>query len=105
MPAPDSAAELARLTPSEVLDRLLPSVERVLPGTRAAVQRARVTYFHDGNPLFYPGYLQHLDAFPADLFSDRIQLAGDYLVGPTVEGAVRSGAHAAANLLKRLHSE
>ncbi|MGH7466819.1 MAG: protoporphyrinogen/coproporphyrinogen oxidase [Longimicrobiales bacterium] len=99
MPAPDESGALAQLGPSEVFDRLMPAVERVLPGTLSAVLRARVTYFPEGNPVFYPGYVRRLEAMNTNLLPHGVALAGDYLVAPTVEGAVRSGVAAAERLL------
>jgi protoporphyrinogen/coproporphyrinogen III oxidase len=104
LPAPDQARSLSTLAPNEVLDRLLPDVERILPGTRLAISRARVTYFPEGNPVFYPGYIRHLQRFRPELLPERTALAGDYLVAPTVEGAVRSGIQAADRLLEDFKS-
>ena len=42
-----------------------------------------------------PADLEHLRNFDPDTLPARIALAGDYLVAPTVAGAVRSGLHAA----------
>jgi protoporphyrinogen oxidase len=68
------------------------------------VLRARVTFFPEGNPVFYPGYLRHLNSFAAGHLRKGIELAGDYLVAPTVEGAVRSGVAAANRLLEAFKS-
>jgi oxygen-dependent protoporphyrinogen oxidase len=104
IPAPEQAQRLSATSPVRILDQLLPAVERVLPGTRAAVSRARVTYFPEGNPIFYPGYIHHLKNLRAELLPDRVALAGDYLVAPTVEGAVRSGINAADRLMASFRS-
>jgi oxygen-dependent protoporphyrinogen oxidase len=98
MPAPERAAALVSQSPAQVLDRVLPVVERVLPGTRSAVLRARLTTFPEGNPVFYPGYVRHLQTMRPELLPGGVALAGDYLVAPTIEGAVRSGRAAAVQI-------
>jgi predicted NAD/FAD-dependent oxidoreductase len=98
-PAPDLSAQAVEAEPEEVVQWVLPAVERALPGAAAAVDRARVYRFPDGYTNFYPGYLRHLGRFDAGEVPARVFLAGDYLVSPTVEGAVLSGSRAAARLL------
>ncbi len=103
MAAPEHAAEMASLDPDEMLSRCLPAVERIFPGVRGLIMRARVTSFPEGNTIFYPGYVRHLRGFDPDAVPARCALAGDYLVAPTVEGAVRSGGAAAARVLSRIN--
>jgi protoporphyrinogen/coproporphyrinogen III oxidase len=102
LPAPGSGEQLIDLEPSEVLDHLLPGVERALPGTRSAVLRARTTRLNAGYTIFYPGYLRHLQKFASRPLPANLALAGDYLCAPTVEGAVRSGEAAADRLLQAI---
>lgn len=83
------------------VERMIAAVERVLPGTRKRITRAKLYRHPVGYPVFYPGYLKHLRRFPADSLPRGIALAGDYLVGPTVEGALRSGERAADAVLRR----
>lgn len=102
--APDAAADLADASPREVLDALLPDLRRALPGVESSITRARVYRWTEGHCQFYPGYLGRLAAFrgggiEGDL---AIALAGDYLLSPTVEGAVATGEQAAERLLGRL---
>ncbi len=87
--------------PEEALEVLLPAVERALPWIRGRVVRARRYRFPEGGALFYPGYLRHLARFEPGWLPARLALAGDYLVAPTVEGAVRSGLLAARRLQAR----
>jgi oxygen-dependent protoporphyrinogen oxidase len=82
-------------------ERMIAAVERVLPGTRERITRAKLYRHQLGYPVFYPGYLKHLRRFPADSLPRGIALAGDYLVGPTVEGALRSGERAAEAVLRQ----
>lgn len=94
-PAPSVAEEIAALAPRDALERLLPSIEAVIPGLKAQIERARLYRIPDGYSLFPPGYLTHLRGFDTGQLPSRIGLAGDYLVAPTVEGAVASGRTAA----------
>jgi oxygen-dependent protoporphyrinogen oxidase len=98
-PAPPAAAELFDATPQAVVDALGPALEAAFPGIGARIERARVYPFEDGYTLFAPGYLQHLQRFDPGWLPGHLALAGDYLVAPSVEGAVRSGQRAAARLL------
>ncbi|MEX2281981.1 MAG: NAD(P)/FAD-dependent oxidoreductase [Gemmatimonadota bacterium] len=99
IPAPEQATVLSALEPPALLERCLPMVERVIPGVRSLVVRARMTAFPEGYTIFYPGYVKHLRSFKPEVVPARCALAGDYLVAPTVEGAVRSGAAAANRVL------
>ena len=83
------------------VERMIAAVERVLPGTRKRITRTKLYRHPVGYPVFYPGYLKHLRRFPAAALPRGIALAGDYLVGPTVEGALRSGERAAESVLRR----
>lgn len=98
-PEPDTAGRLCRATPGEALDALLPAVERTLPGVRGRILEARHYPIPDGVPRPYPGYLGHMRTFDPGALPAGLALAGDYLVAPTVEGAVRSGVRAADRLL------
>lgn len=90
--------------PELAVERMVNAVERVLPGTRNRIIRAKLYRHEDGYPLFYPGYLRHLRNFPVTAQVNKVVLAGDYLVGPTVEGAMRSGERAARHLLDQLRA-
>lgn len=99
-PAPSVAPRVAEMDAEAVADLLIPALEQALPGIGARVTRARVYRFPDGSVQFYPGYLEHLRRFDEAWLPARLALAGDYLVSPTVEGAVRSGLAAAARVLR-----
>jgi oxygen-dependent protoporphyrinogen oxidase len=100
-PAPTLARELASAEPTVVVERMLPAIDMVFPGIRSRVLRARVHRISEGYTVFWPGYLEHLLRFNADWLPRTLVLAGDYLVSPTVEGAVISGRRAASLLLRR----
>ncbi len=95
------AANAALVAAGEAaVTRMVDTVERVFPGTAQHIMRAKLYRHVEGYPVFYPGYLRHLRKFPANALPPGIRLAGDYLVAPTVEGAVRSGERAADALLR-----
>ena len=99
--APGANEELIN-APEMAVTRMIDAVEQVLPGTRSMIARAKLYRHADGYPLFYPGYLRHLRSFPLTAQTKRVMLAGDYLVAPTVEGAIRSGARSAQHLYDQL---
>lgn len=98
VPTPGEGVQWASLEPRAVLDRALPHLDRVLPGVRERIVEARLVRLPAGGFVPYPGYLTRLASFPEDALPDRVALAGDYLVAPTVEGAVRSGMAAAGRV-------
>lgn len=98
-PAPGTGAPLVGADPRAVVDALLPAVDAAIPGMRKAIVRAKSYAFPEGYTAFYPGYLRHLQSFEERWLPGNVALAGDYLVAPTVEGAVLSGRRAAARLL------
>ena len=102
LPAPAHAAGFMQMQPEQVLDALLPRIEAAFPRIRDHITRARTTSFEHGYTVFYAGYLKHLAAFRAIEMPGRLALAGDYLVAPTVEGAVRSGEQAARRITQFL---
>lgn len=50
--------------------------------------------------IFAPGHFRQLDQLVPSRPQGRVVLAGDYLVSPTVEGAVLSGERAAAEVMR-----
>ena len=83
---------------------MTPEIERLVPETRGAVERARVFRFDEGTPLATPGFVAHRAAGRALASSlpHRVALAGDYLTMPIVEGAVASGEQAAEHIVRHL---
>lgn len=94
-PAPEVAERVAEAGSEDALEILLRPLESVVPGLRARVKRGRVYPMPEGHSLFPAGGLRHRAEFTPALLPLGIWLAGDYLVSPTVEGAVRSGSAAA----------
>lgn len=102
LPSPALAPRMAEAEPQAVADALLPAIEQVFPKLGDRVVRAKAYRFTEGYTEFGPGHLRHIRAFQDAWLPRNIALAGDYLVAPTVEGAMRSGERAAAHLMKRL---
>ncbi|HSH46891.1 MAG TPA: FAD-dependent oxidoreductase, partial [Longimicrobiales bacterium] len=94
VPAPRRAESWANGSPQEVLADAMATLDRVLPGARDRVAEARRVRLA-GGVIPYPGYLGELARWESGTLPSRLALAGDYLVAPTVEGAVRSGVAAA----------
>lgn len=101
VPAPDRAESWAAAEPRSVAEEAVPVLERLLPGTRERIVEARLVRLPAGGFVPYPGYLRHLARYDGSGLPPGVALAGDYLVAPTVEGAVRSG-YRAADRISRL---
>lgn len=98
IPTPMVMDQIMSAEPRVALEMILPAVEEVYPGIRSKIKRARVFTFPAGRASFYPGYLSHLSVYDPTWSGPHIALAGDYLIAPTVEGAVRSGFRSARSL-------
>jgi monoamine oxidase len=94
--APSAGAE--QLTDDELADRLLADAQRLHPELAGQVTE-RIVMRHDPyTPTFGPGSIRRLAAAREALPADRVDLAGDHLAAPWVEGAIRSGQLAAARI-------
>lgn len=102
--ATNAADRLAGTDANGVARALLPEIARVLPRVESAIVEARVYRWRDGWTLFPPGSLGRLPTLRSIAYdaAPRVAFAGDWLVAPTVEGAVASGRAAAERLLSRL---
>jgi len=98
-PAPRAAAEIAAASPETVVDRLLPALETLLGPLGSSIVAAKVYRHEPGYTQVWPGYLRHLASWDPSRVPPHVEVAGDWRVAPTVEGAVRSGEAAAAALL------
>lgn len=95
--SPDASPALLE-QPERAVDRMIAAAQHVFPGLRGTITRAKLYRHPYGYPIFYPGYLKHLRKFPTEALPPNVRLAGDYLVSPTVDGALRSGDRAARAL-------
>ncbi len=94
-PAPAVAERAAAAPAGAVVDGVLEALGRAYPQLREHVTRARVNRVSAGTTVFGPGHFAHVARLDPGWLGPRLALAGDYLVAPTVEGAVRSGLAAA----------
>jgi protoporphyrinogen oxidase len=103
-PAPEAVRLFVDSPPEQVLAAALPDLERVFPGIRSRIRRAKLYRWPLGGPVFYPGYLGHLQTFrQGGVEGDgRIAFAGDYLMIPSFEGSAASARQAAERLLARI---
>jgi len=94
--------------PDEIIEKeLLGSLQRLHPGTSSAVSFSTVWRHRRALPSFDVGRYREIAGFRAvqrDLRAEgrRLYFAGDYLVGPSLEGAVTSGFRAADQVLADL---
>jgi protoporphyrinogen/coproporphyrinogen III oxidase len=95
VPAPEVGERWAEAEPPAALEVALPVVEAVLPGARERIVEARLVRLRGSAFVPAPGHFERMARLGDAGLPARIALAGDYLVAPTVEGAVRSGIAAA----------
>lgn len=101
---PDVAPRLVDADPQLILDAMIADLVLAFPGIDRMVERARLYRWRTGNPIFYPGYLQRLGEFRRGGVEGhgRVTVAGDYLYGASVEGAVTAGTLAAERMMRRI---
>lgn len=97
MSAPGASAELIA-NPEAGVQRMIKALDAALPRTSEKIARVKLYRHAHAYPVFYPGYLKHLRSFDKLKLPRGVQLAGDYLVAPTIEGALRSGQRAVDRL-------
>ena len=75
------------------------------PGLDLEVDARRILRWSPYMPAFPAGRARELAAFRASLAPGPVQLAGDYLYGPMMEGAVHAGQEAAARVIDYLNAD
>jgi oxygen-dependent protoporphyrinogen oxidase len=98
-PAPARAAALLAGPPDEIPGEVLSALDHAFGGVSADALVVKAWRHPEGHTRFWPGYIRHLQSFREEWLPRRVALAGDYLVAPTVEGAVVSGERAAGLLI------
>lgn len=102
-PRLDGKASLLFASDAEVIDVCVRDIEPEFPGIKDAVNNAYVFRWNNALPRFPVGYFRGLREFLNARVSGRIELAGDYIGGPCIEGAVASGNCAARRIFLAVH--
>jgi protoporphyrinogen/coproporphyrinogen III oxidase len=100
LPAPAAVAELMAQDDDVVASELLRDLDAAVPGLARRMTAWRVFRFESAYTLFEPGHVRRLQRFDAAWLPPNVALAGDYLMAPSVEGAVRSGLRAGRRLTR-----
>jgi protoporphyrinogen/coproporphyrinogen III oxidase len=98
VPTPSTGEWWSEAEPARVVESAMPTLETVLPGIRARILEARLIRLPDATFVPGPGHFDQATRLESLTLPPRVGLAGDYLVAPTVEGAVRSGVRAARRI-------
>lgn len=99
VPTPHAGETWAVSDPGHALEATLRALDVVLPAARSGITEARLVRLPESTFVPGPGHFGRVPpSGPAGLPA-RVALAGDYLVAPTVEGAVRSGLRAAERVM------
>lgn len=96
------SANAGQIGDEDLCDRIQADVEKLHPEVVGQVIERVVMRHHPYTPTFTPGSVRRLAAARGVLPAGRVDLAGDHMTAPWVEGAVRSGQLAAARLAQRL---
>jgi oxygen-dependent protoporphyrinogen oxidase len=102
-PRLDGKTNCLSVPDAEVIDACMNDIEPEFPGIRAATHNAIVFRWDNALPRFPVGYFKGLREFLNARGSGRIELAGDYIGGPCIEGAVASGNSAAHRIFLAVH--
>jgi oxygen-dependent protoporphyrinogen oxidase len=83
----------------ELLDEMLPSIEKIVPGVSDWVEVTRIDRWRPAILKSYPGMYRYMAEFASRIDAEsRIQLAGDYLTASSTNGCAVSGELAAGRL-------
>ena len=93
--------ELIHCSEDEVLNRVLPELERFLPGISKAVRFVRIYRWEEAQPRSPVGRSKAICVYRRTCAPDRrVLLAGDYVGMPATEGAAETGVWAAGRILR-----
>jgi len=90
-----SRAVAAEADDERLAGQLQDELERIHPQLRGRVVARRSIRWTEKVPRFPPGHTRAVAAFRRSLTPGPVDLAGDYLYGPLMEGAAQSGVAAA----------
>jgi oxygen-dependent protoporphyrinogen oxidase len=89
-------------TDEELLDEMMPSIEKIVPGVSDVVEVTRIDRWRPAVLKSYPGMYRYMAEFASRIDpTSPVQLAGDYLSASSTNGCAVSGELAAARLEKR----
>jgi oxygen-dependent protoporphyrinogen oxidase len=100
VPAPGTGERWAGSSAGLALEEGMAALRQVMPAAAAEVEEARLVRLPDAVWAPTPGHFRRVAAFRQESLPSWLALAGDYLVTPTVEGAVRSGLSAADRVVR-----
>jgi oxygen-dependent protoporphyrinogen oxidase len=87
------------LTDDELLAEMLPALDRVVPGIADTIEFGEITRWTPGALRSRPGLHRLIARIDGRIDpTDRVQLAGDYLTIPSINGSVVTGETAARRL-------
>jgi oxygen-dependent protoporphyrinogen oxidase len=103
-PAPARAASLLAGPSDAIPAEVLSALDHAFGDVSANALVVKAWRHPEGHTRFWPGFIRHLQSFRDEWLPARVALAGDYMVAPTVEGAVVSGERAAGSLVRETGS-
>ncbi len=91
-------SKLVTMTDAAILQTIYAQLEGIFPKAAARITGHDIQRFQHAYPVMTPGAYQRLTRLHATIKGD-VALAGDYMIYPTFEAAVESGALAAEQLM------
>ncbi len=94
------ARDLLERPDPEVLETILPELERYVPSVSRSIVETRIVRWHHGLPVFGVGHVHQILRYRSTWSPQRrVLLAGDYMAMPHAEGAAQAGVWAAQQIL------
>jgi protoporphyrinogen oxidase len=101
---PDKVDTLIEKSDEEIVAAFVKDLEPFFPRLGESMEHTEVFRWRDAVVRVPPGYFRGLHEFRNSFRPSRIWLSGDYLGGPSIEGAVTAGIDAATQLWAKLQS-
>lgn len=100
----EAIRRLANARDEEIADFAIDALADTVFGAVSPLE-VRVDRVHDARPVFPRGALSRLENFGVRIDrSPRVAFAGDYMIAPTLEGALTSGMQAAWRIVQSLEA-